>query len=614
MHSQHEGAAPVDGRRFGHATVAPTLREMFARAREVVGLHQWGALGLLLASIVAQLAQLSWAPLAALLATERASKLSLDALAGILVVGLAAIGFKVLSRTLRARLNARIIFDLQCKLHETILALGADFHRERGRGELVQATMQSSAGAASFGLELMVTPVTNGMATLAGLGLLAQQFRDAKDPLPVIAAVLALVLALPYASIKIAGRLRSIYSQVRAQQTVVHEQLAQSLTDPLGLQMAHATSARQGRFEVVTKALLPTQMKASVVSGVATELPALAGILLQLLLLAAVLLSSSDAVRPGALASSAMVAVLLAPQVASSIASLMATYSMGSQMWPEVEQVFSILDMVPALTEGAVKADFADAPEITLEDVTFQYDHTADPVLRSANLVVPAGATTAIVAASGAGKSTVLRLLGRLYDVQHGTVRMGGTDVREFRFESLRAYGSVARCAQEPTFINASVRENFLLFVPDAHDEAIAKACQDVGIWDAMNAASPGDPLALVVTNNQAEGALSGGQRKRLELARALCASPRVLLLDEPTTGVAKTDKPALVRAVKQAADGRTCIIVEHDLEFVRAVSDRVAVLDEGRFIEEDTIATLMATDSAFRRLCATTLGADAQE
>ncbi|MFG1842509.1 ABC transporter ATP-binding protein [Micromonospora sp. NPDC049175] len=237
------------------------------------------------------------------------------------------------------------------------------------------------------------------------------------------------------------------------------------------------------------------------------------------------------------------------------------------------------------------------APMIEFDRVGFGYPG-GEPVLREVSFAVPAGTRTALVGPSGAGKSTLLALVERFYEVSAGAVRIDGSDVRDLPRDALRA--RLGYVEQEAPVLAGTLRENLLITTPDATDDRLR------GVLDEVNLSHLAERTAEGLDVQVGEGGvlLSGGERQRLAIARALLASPPVLLLDEPTSNLDSRNEVALRRAIDAVAVRRTLLIVAHRLATV-VDADQIVVLDGGRVVAVGTHAELAATDPLYREFAA---------
>lgn len=244
----------------------------------------------------------------------------------------------------------------------------------------------------------------------------------------------------------------------------------------------------------------------------------------------------------------------------------------------------SLYDEIPSITNAPdAKSDFDPSGDIILRDVAFQYAET-QPLFDGLNMAFEGGKVTAIVGATGSGKTTVLSLIARLYDVQGGEVSIGGDRVDALRIEKLRQSFSVV--AQDIVIFNSSIWENIKYVLPEATDEQIWAAAELVGIDTLMR--ERGD-APLGPKGSQ----LSGGQKQRIAIARAFLRAAPILLLDEATSALDQRTEEKVREAIGALSSGKTTIIVAHRLSTVTH-ADKIYVLDEGAVVEQGTHAELM--------------------
>ncbi|MEV8465987.1 ABC transporter ATP-binding protein [Fluviibacterium sp. DFM31] len=255
------------------------------------------------------------------------------------------------------------------------------------------------------------------------------------------------------------------------------------------------------------------------------------------------------------------------------------------QQLVQLDSVHSIMRQEPSIVDVPdATDDFDAAADIRLEKVTFGY--SADqPLFKDLDLTFDGGKRTAIVGATGSGKTTVLSLLGRLYDIQGGAVMIGDHNVRDIRIATLRKSFSVV--AQDIVIFNASIWENIKYVRPQSTDEEIwaaAEAAEIAGlIRDRGN--TPLGPKGAQ---------LSGGQKQRIAIARAFLRSAPILLLDEATSALDQRTEERIKGALNRLSEGKTTIIVAHRLSSV-IDADKIYVLDQGRVVETGTHAELLA-------------------
>jgi ATP-binding cassette, subfamily B, bacterial len=257
-------------------------------------------------------------------------------------------------------------------------------------------------------------------------------------------------------------------------------------------------------------------------------------------------------------------------------------------------RVLDLLDVPHSIIDGPRRHGRVRG-DVRFDGVRFSYA-SGDEVLRGLDLHVPAGDTHAIVGATGAGKSTVVKLLLRLYDVTGGRVTIDGIDVRDLVIADLRrATGLVS---QDVFLFHGSVRENLVYGRPDATDEEVVRAAvlaEAHGFIDAL-------PAGYDTTVGERGQKLSGGQRQRLSIARAILSDPPILILDEATSAVDNETEAAIQRSVARVSHSRTTVVIAHRLSTVRHV-DRIHVLHDGQVVETGTHERLLDLDGRYAAL-----------
>ncbi|MFD5094870.1 ABC transporter ATP-binding protein [Amycolatopsis thailandensis] len=281
-------------------------------------------------------------------------------------------------------------------------------------------------------------------------------------------------------------------------------------------------------------------------------------------------------------------------------------------------RIFELLDLKPLIQErpGAGELEKDVAPDIEFDDVTFRYptanevslaslehlrtkrenEELSADVLRGISFQAPAGTLTALVGPSGAGKSTITHLVSRLYDPNSGTVRVGGSDLQDLTFDSLRE--TIGVVSQDAYLFHDTIRENLLYARPTATEEELIEACKGAQIWDLIESL----PRGFDTVTGDRGYRMSGGEKQRLAIARLLLKAPTVVVLDEATAHLDSESEAAVQRALKTALRSRTSIVIAHRLSTIRE-ADQILVIDGGTVRERGTHDELLAQDGLYAEL-----------
>jgi ATP-binding cassette subfamily B protein len=265
------------------------------------------------------------------------------------------------------------------------------------------------------------------------------------------------------------------------------------------------------------------------------------------------------------------------------------------------ERVFGLMDTPNRIAEDE-DADRLNVEEgrVEYDEVSFGYD--GEPVLEDVSFDVDGGETLALVGPTGAGKSTAVKLLLRLYEVDSGAVRVGGTDVRDVAVPSLRE--AVGYVSQETFLFYGTVRDNIAYGLPDADDEDIRSAAKAAEAHEFVRSLPDGYDTMV----GERGVKLSGGQRQRLAIARAILRDPELLVLDEATSDVDTETEMLIQRSLDRLTADRTTLTIAHRLSTIKD-ADHIVVLEDGRVVEQGTHEDLLAADRLYANLWAVQAG-----
>ena len=271
-----------------------------------------------------------------------------------------------------------------------------------------------------------------------------------------------------------------------------------------------------------------------------------------------------------------------------------ATYAVKSGM-AAAQRVFEVLEVENAITDkpnAIVKASFD--TDITIENINFKYEE--ENVLKNFSLQVPKGKTVALVGQSGSGKSTIANLLTRFYDVQEGTIKIDGTDIKDMTMNSLRHL--LGLVTQDSILFNDTIKNNILIGKENATDEEILDALKVANAYEFVQDL----PNGIYTNIGDAGNKLSGGQKQRLNIARAVLKNPPIMILDEATSALDTESEKFVQVALENMMQNRTSIVIAHRLSTIQK-ADKIVVMHRGEIVEQGTHDELLVLNGTYSKL-----------
>ncbi len=271
-----------------------------------------------------------------------------------------------------------------------------------------------------------------------------------------------------------------------------------------------------------------------------------------------------------------------------------ASYNVKSGM-AAAQRVFEVLEVENAITDksDAIEKKSFDSA-ISIEKINFKYED--ETVLKNFTLEIPKGKTIALVGQSGSGKSTIANLLTRFYDVNEGSVKIDGINIKDMTMKSLRHM--IGLVTQDSILFNDTIKNNLLIGKPEATDEEIVDALKVANAYEFVKDL----PSGIDTNIGDAGGKLSGGQKQRLSIARAVLKNPPIMILDEATSALDTESEKLVQLALENMMQNRTSIVIAHRLSTIQK-ADNIVVMRKGEIVEQGTHAELLALNGTYSNL-----------
>jgi len=524
------------------------------------------------------------------------------------VVSLMVLVLQFAENSINVWCDSAMVGRLQQRLHDRLLALGPAFHQKVSVAQTQQIATVYLRTTQTMLRHIVAYPILYGVgfvtATIYLFNNLTIVTQCDLGVLPFI--ILAAIVTLPIVSWWLAGRLRRAYRVVTTEEQELAVAFVNSAARPLEIQLLDAARQRAAAFAREVADVVRARLRAALNNEIANQVQAATPRVLQIAVLIygvfqAIQLEGTAA--QGVAAAAIVGLIQFAPQAVAPIQQLIQFFLMVNNARPQLDLALGVLEAEPEVREPArPKAPPAGANDLVFDNVTIKLKAAGAPVLDGLSHAFAPGQVTAVVGRSGSGKSTLLTAAARLRDPDSGRILLGGVDLREMALAELRQ--RIAMLSQFPLFMDASVRDNLRLGRAVADDAALEAVCRAIGVWPALEAnAKGGTPLDGVIHMEANKGALSGGERRLLAFARLLLTEAPVILLDEPTTGVDGLTQKRLEELVGKRLAGRTVLLVDHDMDFVAAVADRICCLDGGKVVDVLEKGDFFARPSLFREL-----------
>ena len=487
---------------------------------------------------------------------------------------------------LMGRVSQRVLYKLRTDMFGHLQVLSVSFF-DRNEVGRVMSRIQNDVNQLQQFIP-MVSQALGDILSLVGIVviMLTLNWSLALVTFTVIPVLLGIMLVWQI-------RARRAFLAVRQAISVVNGQLQQNISGVRVVQSLNREGQNMEQFEEVNRDHLQANLRAASLS--AMLMPTVE--LLTAVALILVILVGGNMVLQGDMQVGVLVGFALYIQrFFDPIRALTMQYSMLQRAMTSGTRIFEFLDVKPEVVDqpGALELPTLRG-EVQYDGVWFEYT-PGSPVLENVDLHIKPGQTVALVGRTGAGKSTMVALLSRFYDVTAGRLLVDGFDLREVKRSSLA--GQMSMVLQEPFLFSATVAENIRYRCRDATGEQVVEAATVVGAHDFIMRLENGYETLLQERGNN----LSIGQRQLISFARAILADPRVLILDEATANVDTFTEVAIQRALQTILEGRTAMVIAHRLSTIQN-ADLIVVMESGQIVETGTHVELLERGGRYARL-----------
>jgi ATP-binding cassette, subfamily B, bacterial len=509
------------------------------------------------------------------------------AVGGYLFAALATASLTYFFISFAARINQDVLYDLRQRMFVHTQKLSVEFHERYTSGRVIARQTSDLDSIKELldtgGNEMIVGTLFMGFTATALILL------DPQSALILIASWIPLYFLTRW----FVTRAKRLYRESRVASARLIVYFVETMTGIRAVKAFRKEAANRKKYGDLTEDYRDINARVIQLFGIFD--PGL--ILIGNVTLAMVLLFGGARVLDGSLGIGVLTAALLyTRQFYEPIEQIAIFYNSYQSASSALEKISGVLEEDPTVEEPENPETIADPKgEVNFAGVAFHYSNEV-PVLHKFDLKIAAGQTVALVGTTGAGKSTLAKLIARFYDPPVGKIELDGVNLRNLSTAELRRH--VVMVTQEAYLFSGTVRQNIELGKPGATDEEIERAARAVGAHEFILSLPDGYDTDV----NKRGGRVSSGQRQLISFARAFLADPSVLILDEATSSLDIPSERLVQQGLQTLLKGRTAVIIAHRLSTV-SIADRVLVMEHGRIIEDDAPAKLIAGSGKFAQL-----------
>lgn len=483
-----------------------------------------------------------------------------------------------------SKASANIVHTIRCELFSNIVALPMSFFDANKSGRLVSLFTYNTNVMTSSITQALTTVVREGLTVIALFTYLFYQNAQLTMVFFLLGPPIALVINWVGKKVKVLGRgIQESFGELNHVSSEVFS----------GIRLVKSSVGEanaNNRFQVVSHTTKKISLQLAKVSSIYSPMMQMLIVMALAVVMYVVLLSRGD-MDPAQLIAYVTAAALLPKPIRS----LSSVHPQLLQAVVAAEEVFRHIDMSKEIDTGTTAGEPLTG-KLTFNDVSFCYEGTEKPVLNNISFAVEAGQTVALVGRSGGGKTTLVNIIPRFYEISSGEVLLDNVPVQQYKLGFLRS--SVAIVSQQVTLFNDSIAANIAYGIDGASQidiEAAAKAANADEFIRGLE-----DGYQTIVGENGV--LLSGGQRQRLAIARAILRDARILILDEATSALDNESEVKVQDALERVMKDRTTIVIAHRLSTVEH-ADNILVLDEGKIVEQGNHAELMSAGGLYSKM-----------